>query len=136
VTMERRGRSYIDVDCSLMGWRDLAFRLETWLHKRLLKWGAPTVEQAEVPAETYISSIEAYCAQHDTAVETLQLDGRYVAPTTIPDDVGRIVDLLVYRPERFDCEDFALTFRVTATRVQHTTISSEVAVAARGVACW
>ena len=117
-----------------MGWRDLAFRLESKLHTLLLRWGAPTVKQAEVPAETYVSSIEAFCAQHDTAAETLQLDGRYVAPTTIPDDVGRIVDLLVYRPERFDCEDFALTFKVTATRVQHTTISPEVSVAGREVA--
>lgn len=118
-----------------MGWRDLAFRLEGRLHALLLRWGAPTVKQAEVPAKTYISSIEAFCAQHDTAIETLQLDGRYVAPTTIPDDVGRVVDLLVYRPELFDCEDYALTFKATATRVQHTTISSEVAVAAREVAC-
>jgi len=70
----------------------------------------------------YVSSIEAYCAQNDTAVETLQLDGRYVVPTTIPDDVGRVVDLLVHRPERFDCEDFALTFKVTETRVQHKRI--------------
>jgi len=118
-----------------MGWRYLAFRLEGRLHALLLRWGAPTVKQAEVPAETYISSIEAFCAQHDTAVETLQLDGRYAPPTTIPDDVARVVDLLVYRPERFDCEDYALTFKATATRVQHTTISSEVAVAAREVAC-
>jgi hypothetical protein len=34
----------------------------------------------------HISSIETLCAQHDTAAETLQLDGRYVAPTTIADN--------------------------------------------------
>jgi hypothetical protein len=118
-----------------MGWRDLAFKLKSKLHDLLLPWGAPTIEQAGVPAETYVSSIKAYCAQHDTATEKLQLDGRYVAPTTIPDDVGRIVDLLVYRPERFDCEDYALTFKVTETRVQHKTISPEIAVAVREVAC-
>jgi hypothetical protein len=31
-----------------MGWREFAFRLEGQLHKRLLKWGAPTMEQKPV----------------------------------------------------------------------------------------
>jgi hypothetical protein len=69
-----------------MGWRDLALRVEGRLHALLLQLGVPTVKQAEVPAETYISSIEAFCAQHDTVAETLQLDGRYVASTTIADN--------------------------------------------------
>jgi len=30
-------RSVVGVYCSLIGWRDLAFRLEDKLHKRLLK---------------------------------------------------------------------------------------------------
>jgi hypothetical protein len=106
-----------------MGWRYLAFRLESKLHTLLLRWGAPTVKQAEMPAETYVSNIEACCAQHNTKAETLQRDCRYVAPTTIPVDVGQVVDLLVYRPQRFYCEYYALTFKVTSTRVQKKTIS-------------
>jgi hypothetical protein len=36
-----------------MGWTDLAFKLEGQLHKRLLRWGVPTMEQE--PVETELS---------------------------------------------------------------------------------
>jgi hypothetical protein len=94
-----------------MGWRDLAFKLEGQLHKRLLRWGVPTMEQKPVETEMYRDAIKEFVATHGAEAEYVNLDGKYSAPVEVPQSVGTLTDLLLYRPGRFDCEDYALTYK-------------------------
>jgi len=71
--------------------------------------GLPAPNQAEVAEEYVVETIQE-ATPEDT--EILTLDGTYYAPTTAEDAtvlfvIGEILSWFPYRPERFDCENYA-----------------------------
>jgi len=84
---------------------------ETALRNYLANAGLPTPKQTEVSKQHVLESINE--AVPDEDADILTLDGTYYAPTTRAEAekmliLGDILDYFPYRPDRFDCENYAL----------------------------
>lgn len=102
-----------------------AIKFETELRKIVdNRLGIPTPSTRELSEDdldvALIEAIPAYDGD-DNPVDVVTSDGIWLAPVT--DDLGLVRTLasapqwLPYRPERFDCENFAGAFRVLAAFV-------------------
>jgi len=97
-----------------MVWRDVIIRIETVLRNKVVQWGVDTVSHTEVDGEWVEEQIVAYADNmgHKVDLDLIQLDGTYVSPGAIPSHFDTLLDLFIYRPSRYDCEDYAMTYKV------------------------
>jgi len=97
-----------------MVWRDVIIRIETVLRNKIVQWGVESVSQTEVSGEWVEEQIVAYAdeVEHEVDLELIQLDGTYIAPDRVPSFFDTLLSLFVYRPSRYDCEDYAMTYKV------------------------
>lgn len=94
--------------------RDLAIRAESYIHNVLLKSYIPDLGHTQVDSEFIKTAISEYseATDQDPDVEYIWLDKHYFAPDRLMVDMTKLVGLLPYRPERFDCEDYAALYKV------------------------
>ena len=92
---------------------DLAIKLETFIRKRLAGYGIPDYDVVEQDSEFLKGMLQHYADEHgvEPDVDWMFLDKTYFVPDRQPEDFDRLVDLMLYRPERFDCDDFALMYK-------------------------
>ena len=97
-----------------MVWRDVIIRIETVLRNKIVQWGVESVSQTEVSGEWVEEQIVAYAdeVEHEVDLELIQLDGTYIAPDRVPSFFDTLLSLFIYRPSRYDCEDYAMTYKV------------------------
>ncbi|RDZ53114.1 hypothetical protein C5C07_15375 [Haloferax sp. Atlit-4N] len=107
--------------------RQKAIELETSLREVLDDLGVfPSPSVDEVDREHIEAALSEAIPNYDDSatIETVYADGRYLAPAAA--DVWLLADLaggvswLPYRPERFDCEQFARGFGVLSALVAGT----------------
>lgn len=94
--------------------RDFAIRLESYIHNKLIANYLPDVGHTQVESAYIKAAVKTFADDHgvDPEIEWVFLDKHYFAPHTLVTDVGKITGVLPYRPERFDCEDFAALYKV------------------------
>ncbi|MDQ2053222.1 hypothetical protein [Halobellus sp. H-GB7] len=99
--------------------RSAVIRFETELRRILEdKWGIPSPATRRITRSTIDQALQNAIAPYDGSNDPIRVaytDGTWLAP--IPADVdllrvgGVLTSILPYRPERFDCENFAGAFR-------------------------
>jgi hypothetical protein len=94
--------------------RELAIRLETYIHNKVIGAYLPEVGHDRVESAYLKAAVNTFVEDNalDTEIEWVFVDKYYFAPHTLVSDVGRITGVLPYRPERFDCEDYAALYKV------------------------
>jgi len=92
---------------------NLAIKLETHIRKRLARYGLPHYDVAEQDSEFLKAMMQNYVDKHGVQpdIDWTFLDKTYFVPDRRPDDFDRLIDLMLYRPERYDCDDFALMYK-------------------------
>jgi hypothetical protein len=84
--------------------------LETELRDVLSEYGVPDAEQTKIPKPDLEAAVRE-AAPDDADLEFDTLDGTYYAPEpgsiALVRNVASVLSFLPYRPERYDCEDFA-----------------------------
>jgi len=97
-----------------MVWGDVIIRVETVIRNKLIAWGLESVTHTEVEGEWVKEQIEAFADNmgHKVELELIQLDGTYIAPDRVPGHFDTLLSLFIYRPSRYDCEDYAMTYKV------------------------
>lgn len=85
------------------------------------KFGIPTVDTKKIHRDTIEASLKEKTKYDgsDSPIETVYTDGTYLAPTNSDEinvlkTISSITSYLPYRPEIFDCEDFANPFSTLA----------------------
>ena len=94
--------------------RELAIRIESYVHNKLIASYLPDVGHTRVESSFIEDAVNAHAQDHgiDTDIDWVWLDKHYFAPHTLVTDAARLTGVLPYRPERFDCEDFAALYKV------------------------
>jgi hypothetical protein len=84
--------------------------LESELRDVLSEYGVPDAEQTQIEKAQLEAAVRAV-APDDADLEFHTLDGTYYAPDpssiALVRNVASVLSFLPYRPERYDCEDFA-----------------------------
>lgn len=99
-----------------MDWRRFAIWAETKLWNWLALNKVTDIEHTEGDSSDVAEAVARVLDERnmDTDIEWVWLDATYVLPSKVPPWVDAIVDLLPYRPERFDCEDYSFLYKTMA----------------------
>lgn len=94
--------------------RELAIRLESYIHNKLIASYLPDVGHERVESSYIKAAVNSFVEGYalDTEIEWVFVDRDYFAPHSLVSDIAVVAGWLPYRPERFDCEDYASLYKV------------------------